>query len=36
MVSGISLPIVTPFKDGQVDVDALQRLAERYLGQEIT
>jgi len=36
MVSGIWLPIVTPFKDGQVDVDALQRLAERYLSQEIS
>ncbi|MFK4445985.1 4-hydroxy-tetrahydrodipicolinate synthase [Caballeronia udeis] len=35
MVSGIWLPVVTPFKDGQVDVDALQRLAERYLSQEI-
>jgi 4-hydroxy-tetrahydrodipicolinate synthase len=36
MVSGIWLPIVTPFKHGQVDVDALQRLAERYLSQEIS
>src|SRR5471030_1896932 len=36
MVSGIWLPIVTPFKDGQVDVDALQRLADRYLSQEIS
>jgi len=36
MVSGIWLPIVTPFKDGQVDTDALQRLAERYLSQEIS
>src|SRR3984957_1976231 len=36
MMSGIWLPIVTPFKDGQVDVDALQRLAERYLSEEIS
>jgi 4-hydroxy-tetrahydrodipicolinate synthase len=36
VVSGIWLPIVTPFKDGQVDTDALQRLAERYLSQEIS
>jgi 4-hydroxy-tetrahydrodipicolinate synthase len=36
MMSGIWLPIVTPFKDGQIDVDALQRLAERYLSQEIS
>jgi 4-hydroxy-tetrahydrodipicolinate synthase len=36
MVSGIWLPIVTPFRNGQVDVDALQRLAERYLSEEIS
>lgn len=36
MMSGIWLPIVTPFKEGRIDVDALQRLAERYLSQEIS
>jgi 4-hydroxy-tetrahydrodipicolinate synthase len=36
MVSGIWLPIVTPFRNGRIDVNALQRLAERYLSQEIS
>jgi 4-hydroxy-tetrahydrodipicolinate synthase len=36
MVSGIWLPIVTPFKNGQVDTDALQRLAEHYLTTELS
>jgi 4-hydroxy-tetrahydrodipicolinate synthase len=36
MVSGIWLPIVTPFRNGQVDVDALQRLADHYLREEIS
>ncbi|HEY4298078.1 MAG TPA: 4-hydroxy-tetrahydrodipicolinate synthase [Paraburkholderia sp.] len=31
MFSGIWLPIVTPLRNGEVDVDALQRLAEYYL-----
>jgi len=36
MVSGIWLPIVTPFKNGLVDTDALQRLAEHYLDTELS
>lgn len=36
MVSGIWLPIVTPFKNGQVDTDALQRLAVHYLNTELS
>jgi 4-hydroxy-tetrahydrodipicolinate synthase len=36
MVSGIWLPIVTPFQHDEVDIDALQRLAEGYLEQEIS
>jgi 4-hydroxy-tetrahydrodipicolinate synthase len=36
MVSGIWLPIVTPFRNGQVDTDALQRLAEHYLREEVS
>jgi 4-hydroxy-tetrahydrodipicolinate synthase len=36
MVSGIWLPIVTPFKGGQVDTDALQRLADHYLDTELS
>lgn len=36
MYSGIWLPIVTPFRGGELDVDALQRLAEHYLGTEIS
>jgi len=31
MFSGIWLPIVTPLRNGEVDVDALQRLADYYL-----
>ena len=36
MYSSIWLPIVTPFRNGQVDVDALQRLADHYLRTEIS
>jgi 4-hydroxy-tetrahydrodipicolinate synthase len=36
MYSAIWLPIVTPFRNGQVDVDALQRLADHYLRTEIS
>jgi 4-hydroxy-tetrahydrodipicolinate synthase len=36
MYSGIWLPIVTPFRDGEVDVDALQHLAEHYMRSEIS
>ncbi|MFM0292331.1 MULTISPECIES: 4-hydroxy-tetrahydrodipicolinate synthase family protein [Paraburkholderia] len=31
MFSGIWLPIVTPLRNGEVDIDALQRLADYYL-----
>lgn len=31
MFSGIWLPIVTPLRNGEVDIDALQRLAHYYL-----
>lgn len=30
MFSGIWLPLVTPFQSGKIDVDALQKLTERY------
>ncbi|MFM0247822.1 dihydrodipicolinate synthase family protein [Paraburkholderia sediminicola] len=36
MFSGIWLPIVTPLRHGEVDVDALQRLADYYLSTEIS
>ncbi|MGA7780979.1 MAG: 4-hydroxy-tetrahydrodipicolinate synthase [Paraburkholderia sp.] len=36
MYSGIWLPIVTPFRGGELDIDALQRLAEHYLSTEIS
>ena len=36
MFSGIWLPIVTPFRNGEVDVDALQHLADYYLRTEIS
>lgn len=35
MFSGIWLPIVTPLRNGEVDIDALQRLADYYLRTEI-
>ncbi|MFM0341253.1 4-hydroxy-tetrahydrodipicolinate synthase family protein [Paraburkholderia fungorum] len=36
MFSGIWLPIVTPLRNGEVDIDALQRLAEYYLHTDIS
>lgn len=36
MYSGIWLPLVTPFRNGEVDIDALQRLADHYLRTEIS
>ncbi|MFM0741237.1 4-hydroxy-tetrahydrodipicolinate synthase [Paraburkholderia xenovorans] len=36
MFSGIWLPIITPLRHGEVDVDALQRLADHYLHTEIS
>ncbi|APR36764.1 4-hydroxy-tetrahydrodipicolinate synthase family protein [Paraburkholderia sp. SOS3] len=36
MVSGIWLPIVTPFRNGDVDTEGLQRLADYYLRTEIS
>jgi dihydrodipicolinate synthase/N-acetylneuraminate lyase len=36
MLSGIWLPIVTPLRSGEVDIDALQRLADYYLRTEIS
>ena len=36
MFSGIWLPIVTPLRNGEVDIDALQRLADYYLHTEIS
>ncbi|MGF6602132.1 4-hydroxy-tetrahydrodipicolinate synthase [Paraburkholderia sp. GAS448] len=36
MYSGVWLPIVTPFRSGEVDIDALQRLADYYLRTEIS
>lgn len=36
MFSGIWLPIVTPLRNGEVDVDALQRLADYYLRTDIS
>ena len=36
MFSGIWLPIVTPLRNGEVDIDSLQRLAEYYLRTEIS
>ncbi len=36
MFSGIWLPIVTPLCNGEVDIDALQRLADYYLHTDIS
>ncbi|MEX3855571.1 4-hydroxy-tetrahydrodipicolinate synthase [Paraburkholderia youngii] len=36
MYSGVWLPIVTPFRRGRVDIDALQYLADMYLRTEIS
>jgi 4-hydroxy-tetrahydrodipicolinate synthase len=36
MYSGIWLPIVTPFRNGEVDIEGLQRLADYYLRTEIS
>jgi 4-hydroxy-tetrahydrodipicolinate synthase len=36
MYSGIWLPIVTPFRSGEVDIDALERLADYFLRTEIS
>ncbi|MEQ5841854.1 4-hydroxy-tetrahydrodipicolinate synthase [Paraburkholderia acidicola] len=36
MYSGVWLPIVTPFRNGTVDIEALQRLADYYLRTEIS
>jgi 4-hydroxy-tetrahydrodipicolinate synthase len=36
MYSGIWLPIVTPFRNGDVDIEGLQRLADYYLRTEIS
>ncbi|HEX7911013.1 MAG TPA: 4-hydroxy-tetrahydrodipicolinate synthase [Paraburkholderia sp.] len=36
MFSGIWLPIVTPLRNGEVDIDALQRLVDYYLHTEIS
>ncbi|GAB2909233.1 4-hydroxy-tetrahydrodipicolinate synthase [Paraburkholderia jirisanensis] len=36
MYSGIWLPLVTPFRNGEVDIEGLQRLADYYLRTEIS
>ena len=36
MISGIWVPLVTPFKNGQLDINALQTLAEHYLTADIS
>lgn len=35
MISGIWVPLVTPFKDGRIDSNALQTLAEHYLTSDM-
>ncbi len=35
MISGVWLPLVTPFKDGQVDLESYRRLIEHYVSRGI-
>ena len=34
-IQGIWLPLVTPFRDGQVDEPSLRRLLHHYLGEPV-
>ena len=34
-ISGLWLPLVTPFKDGAVDFSSYERLIEHYLAQGV-
>jgi 4-hydroxy-tetrahydrodipicolinate synthase len=36
MISGVWVPLVTPFMDGQVDLESYRRLIERYLARGVT
>ena len=36
MISGVWLPIVTPFVDGAVDFAGYERLLEHYLGKGVS
>lgn len=35
-INGVYLPLVTPFFEGEVDTDSIERLLERYLGSGVT
>jgi 4-hydroxy-tetrahydrodipicolinate synthase len=36
MISGVWIPLVTPFKDGQVDLESYRRLIEHYLTRGVS
>jgi 4-hydroxy-tetrahydrodipicolinate synthase len=36
MISGVWVPLVTPFKDGQVDLESYRRLIDHYLARGVT
>ena len=36
MISGVWVPLVTPFKDGQVDLESYRRLVEHYLARGVS
>jgi 4-hydroxy-tetrahydrodipicolinate synthase len=36
MISGVWLPLVTPFKDGQIDLESYRRLVEHYLARGVS
>ncbi len=35
MLSGVWIPLITPFKDGQVDLASYRRLIEHYLARGV-
>src|SRR5262245_22199897 len=35
MISGVMVPLVTPFRDGQVDLESYRRLIEHYLARGV-
>src|SRR5260221_14356917 len=36
MITGVWVPLVTPFKDGAVDLGSYRRLIEHYIGQGVS
>ena len=36
MITGVWVPLVTPFKDGAVDLASYRRLIEHYIGKGVS